>query len=1135
VTSLQFYLLGSLVLRSGGQPLRLPPTSKSQSLLAFLALHRNMPQRRERLIDMYWGERPERSGRRSLSTALWHIRRCLPDTSILVSDAHAVHLDGHADLWLDAGEFEALVSSADPAALESALDLYRGDLLEGFYDDWILGERYRLEALFLEALARLMVYYESAGNHQAALARAKRLLARDPLREDAHRLAMRAYCRLGQRHAALEQYHRCQQALLAGLGAELAGETTALHASILSGVFQAGPASIVLRDEVRPLVHAGHNPLDVLAPIRLVGRERELVLLQDAWQQARNGESEIVLVSGEVGVGKTRLVAEFADGLRWQGVRVLSGRCYEFERVLPYQPFAEALHAALPALSQEELAACPAWALDAVTHLVPELQDRITQSAGASPARRQLHGTRPGGLRPPASDLQLDQKLSRIFEGVCHVLAVLSSWTPLLILLDDLHWAGESTLGLLHHLARHLAEQPVLIVGTFRPEAAFGDHPLRALWRRLARDGLVRPLRLVPLTPEAVETMIVEMSGVGRAVVPLAGRLYRETEGNPFFLMELVKALFEMGALRLEEGAWNGDFCRISTGTLPLPPGVSEAIQARVARLESGAQQVLALSAVLGREFDFELLSAAWGRGEEATLEALDSLLRGRLVEEGALPGARDFAFTHHKIQEVIYDALPRPRRLHWHRRVGKAMEALHVAELEARAGELAHHFERACSAGGPACAKAVAYLLRAGQHSARHSAHQDAIAYYRRGLDLLHSLPEGASCRDQEINLQLALSLATAVVHGYAARETWRAYDRARELCQDHGESAQASALFTSLVGLARFYGVRGDVEAGLEIASQLLTIARASEDTVLSVEACRQMGGMLFSLGRLQEAQGYWEEALALYDSAQHEVHAHRFGHDPAATCLSYSILTLWLLGYPERAQAHSQVLHDLALSMTHPSSRAYAYCFLATQANLSHDVAAAQDQAETAIELGDRHELASWTAMATVLQGWALVQKGQCEEGLAQLRSGTATWRARGFAHLSPIFLGFQAEACLRRGLLEEGAAALSAACAIAERGDRYWLAEVWRLQGELARAEGRDGPDVEAHFLRAMGMARQQEAKMLELRAATSLAWFWRDLGRAQEARQVLAHVIDRFDEGLDSCELQQAAALLRTMA
>ncbi len=744
MSTLRLHFLGTLDIHYNDQPLPKPPTLKSQSLLAYLILHRHRPQPRDRLVGLFWGDRPERKARGSLSTALWHIRRCLPHAEFVLSDPYTVQFDPLSELWLDVEAFETQVSHDDAASLQSAVALYRGDFLDGFYDDWIINERYRMESLFGEALARLMVGQEANGEYAAALATTLRLLDKDPLREDAHRLAMRAYCRLGQRNVALEQYHRCREIVLEELGAEPMVETTQLYQAILEGQFEVGPVPEALPVEMPAAIErAGRSPLDVMAPSKMVGREQELAFLHQCWQGAQAEQGGLVLISGEAGVGKTRLAEEFANGLRWQGVRVLWGRCYEFERLLPYQPIAEAVRTVLRTLTPDELTGFPAWTLGEVARLVPEVS-KTHPGLGATPS-------------PEA-----DQEEARLFAGLAHLLAELSSRGAILIVLEDLHWASESTVELLHYLARHLADHSVLMAGTFRPEAIGLEHPLLALRRRMTREGLAKPLRLPRLSPEAVDTMVAEMSGAGKAVTLLARRLYQETEGNPFFLIEIIKALFETGAVRLEEGAWRGDFVRISEETLPLPVGVSEAIQARANRLDDDAQDALRLAAVLGREFDFDLLNAVWGRGEEATLEALDDLLRHRLIDEGTGAMGRDYAFTHHKIQEAIYAAMPRRRRQHAHARVGAAMETLYGSEAEALARELAFHFEQARQLDRGLTEKAITYLLLAGDRARMLYAHQEAIDHYQRALAFLKE--QGEYGRAARTLMKLGLTCHSAL-----------------------------------------------------------------------------------------------------------------------------------------------------------------------------------------------------------------------------------------------------------------------------------------------------------------------------------------------------------------------------------
>ena len=625
---LQVRCLGRLSLRCCGAPevaasdLPLPATLKAQSLLAYLVAHRDRPQGRDHLAEIFWGDRPEHNARRSLATALWQIRRCLPGDEFILADTANVQLNPHRVFWLDVAEFEKLARTrtapAHVSALQQAVALYCGEFLDGFYDDWVLSERYRLESLYCDALAGLMAAREALGEHEAVLAVALRLLEQDSLREDAHRAAMRAYCRLGQRQAALAQYGRCQEMLRAELGIEPMAETLALRQAIVEGRLACAPGTTVAVPALPQRRELARHPLDAAGQMPLVGREQELAFLADGWQAALRGGCSLLLVSGEAGVGKTRLAQEFADLQRWQGVRVLQGRCYEFERLLPYQPVAEAIRALPLAAAAAAAAAVPGWVIAQAARLVPEI-------FGREPALPET-ASAPQGAEGEAQE--------RLFEAVSRFLAQLADQAPLLLVLEDLHWATDSTLQLLHYLARAVVAQPVLIVGTLRPEAIPPAHPLATLGRRLERDGLARRLHLPRLSAAAVATLIGQLSGDGEGTKLLAERLYRETEGNPFYLIETVKALFEQGAIRMEAGAWRADYAALGRGRLPLPASVSETIAARVGRLSDEAQDAVRVAAVAGREFDFDLLREAWGKGEEATLAALDDLLRQRLVAE---------------------------------------------------------------------------------------------------------------------------------------------------------------------------------------------------------------------------------------------------------------------------------------------------------------------------------------------------------------------------------------------------------------------------------------------------------------------------------------------------------------------
>jgi oligopeptide transport system substrate-binding protein len=674
-----------------------------------------------------------------------------------------VQLDPQADLWIDVEAFAACIDKSNPDDLEKAVALYRGDFLEGYYDDWIITRRYWLDSLLCEALTRLMMEHEAADKAAEALSASRQLLERDPLREDAHRAAMRALCMLGQRNAALEQYRRCQEAVQHELGVEPMVETTELYQAILEGQLGLGP---VLRtrpaaeSEASPALPSGANPLAAGVRGPLVGRDQEMTWLQDRKRAAQKGQGALVLVSGEAGVGKTRLVETFAQRQRWQGVCVLWGRCYEFERILLYQPIAEALRSVVPTLTRPELEANPTWVLVEVARLVPEILEALPELEVTPPMRSR-------------------QERSRLFEGLYRFMTHLVAQGQVLLVLEDLHWAAESTLQLVHYLARQLASLPVLIVGTLRPEAVVQRHPLMALQQDLAREGLAEVLHLEPLSEQATETLVIGMSGMGKAAAPLARRLFDETEGNPLFLMETIKALFEAGLLCMAEGRWAGDLGRLAETDFPLPTGVSKTIQSRVCRLDEDTQQALRLAAVLGREFDTDLLAALWGRSEEATLEALETLLRRRLIEEGRGALGRDYAFTHHKIQEAVYAGIPDRVRERLHGRAGIALERLYGPSVDDMAGELAFHFQAGAAHDEHLRDKAVQYLLQAGDQARWAQAHQDATEYYRQALAWL------SEQREHNAAARTLMKLGLTYYAGFEYARAREAYDEGFVLWQ--------------------------------------------------------------------------------------------------------------------------------------------------------------------------------------------------------------------------------------------------------------------------------------------------------------------------------------------------------------
>ena len=351
---LGFFFFGVMDICYGQQSLEKPATLKSQSLLAYMVMHQGTPQTRERLAELFWGDWPSDKARRNLSTALWRVRRCFP-VEVFSTDAHSVCFNFPEDYSFDIQTFEVLIEKDDVASLEEAIGLYRGEFLEGFYDDWVINTRYRLEAAYFDALARLMGLQAKGGKYQTCLNTALRLIELDPLREDAHRYAMRSFACLGQSSKALAQYNHCRQVLKNELGIEPTTETSDLYQDILAGRVVVSEGVDKSAVEVAPSKEAGippsplagRDPWGVFTLSRLVGRETEMDFLEQCWGRTRDGKGRFLLVSGEAGVGKSRLVSEFSQKLRASGVSTSIGRCYEFEGTLPYQPIAEAIRSSL--------------------------------------------------------------------------------------------------------------------------------------------------------------------------------------------------------------------------------------------------------------------------------------------------------------------------------------------------------------------------------------------------------------------------------------------------------------------------------------------------------------------------------------------------------------------------------------------------------------------------------------------------------------------------------------------------------------------------------------------------------------------------------------------------------------------
>jgi DNA-binding SARP family transcriptional activator/tetratricopeptide (TPR) repeat protein len=797
IAMLEIYLLDGFELFRDDEPLPLPATFKARSLLAYLVTYRDRACPREGLADLFWPGRPGDKALRSLSTALWQIRRVLPSEKYLISDAQSVRFNPESDYWLDVAAIEQLLNweqgklpewveapldpSLEPVdlplgllSLRQAVALYRGDFLEGFYDDWCLEERYRLEGLYLGALQHLVTAHEMLGRSQDALHYAELLLARNALLEDVHCTVVRLHVQLGNPSEAIRQAQWCRSVLRSELGADLRPETALLYDKMLGPVWRREPVEIARQP-------TGPPPQSRLALIiespPFVGRETEWQVLLDHWEQASSGQGGLVFVGGEAGVGKTRLVEELGQHVQQLGHRVVRGRCYEYECTLPHGLLADVLRAGLSAAGEAVLERLPDWQIAELVRLAPELVERFPSL--------------------PVLSLSADQQQERLFEALTLFLLDLAQETPLLFVLEDLHWVGNSALAWLHYLARRLKQTSVLLLSTYRFEATDPTSPLSGLVLDLEREKRAVRLDLDGLSQETLSRWMVGADD------SLVSRVHRQTEGNPLFVLETLRSLFEEEKVRLVEGQW----VEVpDLASLPVPISVRQVVERRVGRLSPQAREMASIAAVIGRAFDFDVLQKVLGRGEGEALEALDELLRYHLIREGEAPSGGDYEFGHNLTREAIYLDLHYRRRRRFHRLVAEAMEYLCVRR-PGKAGEIAYHFERAGE-----IERALTWMVEAGEQARQNYRPREALAHFQQAAALLD-----ADRSDTEAGRALTgLAMAHRDVIG-EGEQVWRSLERALAIWEALDNRAGVAKVCYALAyrhadfGQARAWVMRG------------------------------------------------------------------------------------------------------------------------------------------------------------------------------------------------------------------------------------------------------------------------------------------------------------------------------------
>jgi predicted ATPase len=838
----------------------------------------------------------------------------------------------------------------------------------------------------------------------------------------------------------------------------------------------------------------------------LVGRDHEVGLLRERWVQSRDGLGQVVLLSGEAGIGKSRLVRVLTERVADEGAPWLTLRCSPYHTNSAFYPVIEHLQRLLQWHRYETPAA-------RLATLEQGLQTVGLPLAEVVPLLAALLSL-PVPEQYSSLALSPQRQKQKTQEALVAWLLAETAQQPVLAVWEDLHWADPSTLELLELMLDHVPTARLLLVLTSRPE-------FRPPW---APRSYVTQLTLTRLPRHQSEEMVLRVTGGKPLPAEVLAQVVSKTDGIPLFVEELVKTILEAGLVQEDAGRY------VLTGPLPplaIPATLQDALMARLDRL-AGVKEVAQLGAVLGREFAYELLRAVAPLDEATLQQALARLVGAELLYQRGAPPQATHIFKHALIQDTAYQSLLKSTRQQYHQRIAQVLTTRFPETVERQPEVAAHHYTEAGLNN-----EAIDYWQRAGQQALQHSAYAEAMSHLTRALDLLTTLPESRARSQQELVVQMTLGMALRATKGSGAPEVEQLYIRAREVCERMGELPQ---LFRVLWGLWMVYNTRGEYQTALALGEQLLSLAQRLQDPDLLLEAHHALWAILFFGGELAAVQPHLEQGLRLYEPQRHRTHTALYsGHDPGVCCRVIAGQSLWLLGYPDKAVANSQAALDLAQQLAHPYNLTLALSFAAVMHHLRREVPLTQARAEAVITIATDQEFPLHLAQVMPLRGWTLAENGRAEEGIAQIHQGLAAYQATGATRDRPYYLALLAEASAKVGQTTEGLEALAEALAtLAKSGVRWWEAELYRLRGELLLSADNEAA-AEACFHQALDIARRQQARSLELRAAMSLARLWHRQGKRAEAHQLLAPIYGWFTEGFGTADLQEARALLEALA
>jgi class 3 adenylate cyclase/predicted ATPase len=870
-----------------------------------------------------------------------------------------------------------------------------------------------------------------------------------------------------------------------------------LGAIEVKGIAAPVPAWQVLRPSaVASRFEALHG--SALSP--LIGRDEEIELLLRRWARVKAGDGQVVLVSGEAGLGKSRITAALAERLHGEPHIRLRYFCSPYYKDSALFPFIDQLGRSAGFVRDDP----PAAKLEKLDALLARAAPSDEDAAFLADLL-----SLPASERHPLPDLSPQRKKERTLEALIRQLEGLARQQPVVMVFEDAHWIDPTSRDLLDLLVERARSLSMLLIVTFRPE-------FQPPWTGQPQVMMLALNRL----DRSDRTTLVEQIAGGKALPDeIVAQIVDRTDGVPLFVEELTKSVLDSGLLREETDRY------VLDGALPpfaIPTTLHASLMARLDRLAS-VRLVAQIGAAIGREFSYGLLRGVSRLPEDELQTALARLVASELVFQRGRPPDAVYAFKHALVQDAAHSSLLRSTRQQLHAQIAEALEAQSPELIDTQPEFFAQHYAEA-----GLVEKAVACWGKAGHRSAARSAIAEAAAQFQKALDQLALLPGNPDRQRQELEFCSALGAALRFVKGQAAPETGQAYARARELWEQLGYPAEYLHI---PYGQSRYHVYCGELDLALRLDEDLLRVSRQRNDSrglVLSHQSCGTGYGVR---GRFALSRSHLEAALSLYDPNSHHSLGPQTGSHPQVVAQAHLGIVLLCLGFPDQALVRANAAIAEARSLAHSPTIASALMIGAIRLSITGDNGDLDDLVEELLAVATEQAFPQWRAFGTIYRGWVKAKNGDVVEGISLLRSGLAAYRDNGNELLTPHHTALLARACDVAGQIEEALSALDHALQIVGRtGERLLEAELNRHKGQLLLRQGHSEA-AEELYREALSIAAEQEAKLFELRAAASLARLHRDQGRHAAARDLLAPVYGWFTEGFDTPDLKEAKALL----